>query len=79
MAIERQIDRAPEERAALGRNLKRLRLERGLSQQQVGDGLGVQRSTYTYMETGKTLPNALQIARLADIFSVTADEILGRK
>lgn len=66
-------------REELGQNLKRLRLEREMSQQQVGEGLGVQRSTYTYMENGKTVPDALQVIRLAEIFGVTADEILGRK
>ena len=65
-------------RETLAQNLKRLRLQRGMSQQQVGDRMGIQRSTYTYMENGKTVPDALQVIRLAEIFGVTTDALLGR-
>lgn len=60
----------------IGETLKQLRKERGLTQSEVADALHVNRSTYTKYETGANAPSAEQIKAIAEIFGVTADEIL---
>ena len=58
--------------------LKRLRKEKiGYTQQQVADYLQVSRSTYTYYETGKTEPDLENIKKLAALFHVSLEELLG--
>ena len=54
----------------LGLKLKYYRENCELSQQQVANVLNVDRSTYTYYETGKTTPSASTLLKLAKIFNV---------
>ena len=54
----------------LGKKLKYFRENCELSQQQVANALNVDRSTYTYYETGKTTPSASTLLKLSKIFNV---------
>lgn len=56
----------------LGQEIKRLRLERGYTQQQLGDLLGVQKSAVQKYEKG-TVKNIKQetLLRLCQVFDVT--------
>ncbi len=54
----------------LGKKLKYYRENCELSQQQVANALNVDRSTYTYYETGKTTPSASTLLKLSKIFNV---------
>lgn len=54
----------------LGLNLKYYRESCELSQQQIANALNVDRSTYTYYETGKTTPSASTLLKLSKIFNV---------
>ncbi len=54
----------------LGKKLKYFRENCELSQQQVATALNVDRSTYTYYETGKTTPSASTLLKLSKIFNV---------
>lgn len=54
----------------LGMTLKYYRENSELSQQQVANSLNIDRSTYTYYETGKTTPSAATLLKLAKIFNV---------
>lgn len=56
-------------------NLKRLRIERGLTQQQVGEQLGTSKQAYSYWESGQHTPRFETIKKLADILGVTTDQI----
>lgn len=56
-------------------NLKRLRIERGLTQQQVGKQLGTSKQAYSYWESGQHTPRFETIKKLADILGVTTDQI----
>ena len=58
------------EQTVLGENLKRLRKEHGLTQQQIADILKIKRSTYAYYEHGVN-PGNENIQNLAKIFSVS--------
>ncbi len=63
--------------AAFAERLKSLRKACNLTQQKMATALGIERSTYTYYETGKTFPDILSLARIAQIFNVTTDTLLG--
>jgi len=56
-------------------NLKRLRIERGLTQHQVGEKLGITKQAYSQWESGKHTPRFETIMKLADILGVTTDQI----
>ncbi len=60
----------------LSDQLRMTRMSRNLTQQQVADKLQIDRSTYTYYETGKTTPSIFTLMKLAEIFQVPIDSIL---
>ena len=61
----------------LGERLRNFRKENGYSQSHLANILGIERSTYTYYEVGKTVPVIFDLMRLADLYNVTLDELLG--
>lgn len=62
-----------------GERLRNLRKERGLTQQAVADRLQVDRTTYTKYEIGRVSPDPQGLSKLADMFAVTVDTLLGRE
>ncbi len=58
-------------------HLKRIRKQTGLTQKDIADLLHIDRSTYAYYETGKTHPDLEMLSRLAGIFHLTTDELIG--
>lgn len=58
--------------------LKRLRKQEGLTQEMLGEALGIDRSTYAYYEGGKTTPDLRMVCRLAGVFRITPNDLLGR-
>lgn len=50
-----------------------------MSQRQIADVLDVDRSTYTYYETNKTNPSISLLLKLAKLYGVTVDELLGNQ
>lgn len=63
----------------LSANLKRLRNRKQWTQQQVSEKLGVTRPAYTAYEKGTRTPDANMLGKIADLFEVTVDELLGRQ
>ena len=61
----------------LANNLKFLRKRHGYTQSQVALLLEINRSTYAYYELGETQPSLLILARLAQLYDVTTDYLLG--
>jgi len=59
--------------------LKELRLERGLSQGDLAERIGVQNYTIGNWERDRAEPSIDAIVKLADALGVTADELLGRE
>ena len=64
------------ESAKLGKNLKRIRTEKGITQGDIVRKLGVSRSFISNIENGKTNPTLATIAKLAKAVGVSADELL---
>lgn len=58
--------------------LRQLRTEKNLSQKDVANAIGVDRTTYTKYETGKSQPDFTTIQKLAEFYSVSVDYLLGR-
>lgn len=62
----------------LDSNLKRLRRERMMSQEMLASKLHIKRQTVSSYETGRSLPDIFILIKMADIFEVTLDELVGR-
>ncbi len=57
--------------------LKSLRLEKEYTLQQVADYLSVNKATICYYENGKRVPSYQNIVKLAELFGVSIDYLLG--
>lgn len=64
------------QRTSLANTLRRLRLNAGYTQQNLADALNINRSTYTYYETGKTTPDIHTLKTLAKILGVPVQTFL---
>ena len=53
-----------------------LRTKFGMTQQDLASALGIERSTYTYYELGKTTPSWNTIKKMAKIFRITPYDLL---
>ncbi|MDE7124423.1 MAG: XRE family transcriptional regulator, partial [Eubacterium sp.] len=60
-------------------NLKALRNERHITQQQLADTLGLSRSTIGMYEKGEREPDFETSEAIADYFNVRLDDLVGRK
>lgn len=60
-----------------GENLKKLRLEKNLTQEKLADFLGVSFQTISKWERGDTYPDITMLPSIASFFKVSVDEILG--
>ena len=56
--------------------LKRIRNTAGYTQKNIADLLGVDRSTYSYYETGKTEPNIRQLKKIAALYNLRLDDLI---
>ena len=68
-AIDRVVDR-------FGRNLAEARHGVGISQEALGDLAAVHRTHIGYMETGKCLPRADTLVKLAASLTIGTDDLL---
>lgn len=66
-------------RPAFGQRLYDFRERAGLTQAQVADALGISARAYAFWEREPIAIKAEQLAMLADILGVTADELVGRE
>lgn len=58
--------------------LKELRKEKRLSQEDLGEVLNISGRTISYFEAGERTPSPEILTKLADIFNVSVDYLLGR-
>lgn len=58
--------------------LKELRFEKGLTQKELAEQIGIKRNTYSDWENGKTEPSFENIVKLADLLEVSLDWLFGR-
>lgn len=48
----------------------------GLTQREVAEQIGVDQSAVSFWETGKTLPRAALLVKLANLYKCTVDDLL---
>lgn len=65
------------QRKELQKNLERLRVEHGLSKQQLADKLGWSRNTIDYWIRGDRVPDRTGIEAICDFFGILDVELLG--
>lgn len=58
--------------------LKELRKENNFTQEDIAQKIGITKSAYGYYEQEKTLPDAYTLKKLAEIFDVSTDYLLGK-
>lgn len=59
------------------KNLKKLRKERGISQQELADVLGVSQQSVCKYENGQAEPDLDMIVNIADYFYTSVDYLIG--
>lgn len=59
-------------------NIKRKRLERGLTQVQFAEKVGVLQSTVAMWETGKTIPMASKLPTIAKVLECNIDDLFAK-
>lgn len=64
-------------RIEFGKRLRHLRKQKGLSAEQLGERIGVARTTVYGYEQGARFPDLFTVKRLAELFGVTVDYLIG--
>lgn len=62
-----------------GQKIKELRIQRHLSQKQLGEILHVSDKTISKWETGRTLPDIEMIQKIAQYFDISIDELISQR
>ena len=60
----------------MNNKLKELRKNSALTQKQIADVIGIDRSTYSYYENGKASPSLEVLVKISKVFNVTLDYII---
>ncbi len=63
-------------RSHLSKNIFKLRKNKKMSQQQLGEALSYTDKAISKWETGETVPDIFTMRKLADYFNVTVDELI---
>lgn len=62
----------------IGEKIKELRKNNKITQEQLGNAIGVSKMAISYFEKGKKSPGRESLEKIADYFNVTTDYLLGR-
>ena len=63
----------------IGDNIRVLRKKNGLLKKDLADQLNITRQALSNYEVGKRIPDIFELIRMAEIFKVSVDEIIGRE
>ena len=58
--------------------LQQARINKGISQQEVSNALGITRGCYAHYEQGVREPSIDLLKRICDYFDISADYLIGR-
>ena len=64
---------------SLNENIKKLRISQGMSQVEFASLVGVTKQCVSNWENDNVLPSIEMLVKIADIFNVTTDYLLGRE
>jgi transcriptional regulator with XRE-family HTH domain len=68
-----------ERRGTIGKNIKRFREEKKLSQSQLAKQLWIERTSLAGYERGQRLPDIFMLCKIADILEISLDVLTGRE
>jgi transcriptional regulator with XRE-family HTH domain len=60
----------------VGKNIKRLREDRGIKQNEIADLVGMHRSNYSKIENGQREISVAALDKIAAFFNITLDELV---
>lgn len=60
----------------IGQNVKRLREDRGIKQNEIADLIGMHRSNYSKIENGQREISIVAIDKIANYFNISIDELV---
>lgn len=63
----------------IGKNIKKYRENKGLTQTELAEQLGISQPLIARYENDTKMPTALTIAALANVLNCTTDQIYGRE
>lgn len=63
----------------LGKNISRIRKEKGISQVQMANEMDMDRSNLRRIEAGRTNPTTITLHRISKVLSVTLEELFDFK
>lgn len=63
----------------IGKNIKRLRQNKGITQEKLGEILGISSQAVSKWENGSAFPDIMMLPDIADYFGITIDELMGYK
>lgn len=61
-----------------GKQLREIRMERNMKQQDLADAVNIALRTYQHYEQGDREPSLSTLVALADVLEVSTDDLLGR-
>jgi len=61
----------------IGRNIARIRREKGLTQEDLANYIGVSKASVSKWETGQSYPDITFLPQLATLFNISIDELMG--
>ena len=64
---------------SLNENIKRIRISRGMNQVEFGRLIGVTKQCVSNWENDNVIPSIEMLVKIADVFNVTTDLLLGRE
>lgn len=62
----------------IGKRIKKIREEKEITQQQLANYIDVDRTTLSHYESGARLPSIYILWKIADMFDISIDELIGR-
>jgi len=80
MANQNRVDRTAKDSQYLikiGDNIRKIRTQRGYSQEEFAELAGFSRSYYTEIETGKRNISVLNLIKIIKVLKVDPDELIG--
>lgn len=60
----------------IGKNIKKYRMEKGMTQDQLAEKLNVTRQAVSNWETGKTRPNLETLAAIGEHFGISVEDLI---
>ena len=72
-------EKEEEKKKLFSSRLKELRLQHGISQEELAEQIGIKRNSYSDWENGKCKPSYEKLEKIADFFEISLDWLFGRE